>query len=93
MFGFLKKKLKDAVDKFTKKAEEVVDVLYDGKGWKYFSGHKIPGKSPRGTGCRFAASLATALGKGENIILAIEVAREYLRKYIEGSNTQEAVDV
>ena len=63
--------------------DEVVDVLYDGEGWRYFSGHKIEGKSPRGTGCRFASALATALAQNENMINSIEKAREYLRQYIQ----------
>ena len=68
------------------KGEDVVDVLYDGEGWKYFSDKKIPGESPRGTGCRFASAVAAALANGDSLISAIEKARKFLRDYISKNN-------
>lgn len=62
---------------------DAVDVLFDGEKYHSFPAARIPGISPRGTGCRFASAIAAHLAKGENLVAAISRAKEYLAWYIE----------
>jgi hydroxymethylpyrimidine/phosphomethylpyrimidine kinase len=62
---------------------DAVDVMFDGEKYHSFSAPRIAGKSPRGTGCRFASAIAAHLAKGENLITAINRAKEYMAWYIE----------
>lgn len=62
---------------------DAIDVLFDGEKFHSFPAARIPGASPRGTGCRFASAIAAHLAKGENLITAIQRAKEYLSWYIE----------
>ncbi|MDO8526357.1 MAG: bifunctional hydroxymethylpyrimidine kinase/phosphomethylpyrimidine kinase, partial [Deltaproteobacteria bacterium] len=61
---------------------EAVDVLYDGKEIKEFRSERIPGRSPRGTGCRFSSSIAAGLAKDLSLSEAVEEAKKYLSDYI-----------
>jgi len=61
---------------------DAVDILYDGLEFTEFSAPRIAGRSPRGTGCRFASAIATHLTKENDLKKAIHAAKEYLRTYI-----------
>ena len=65
---------------------DAVDVLFDGE--KYFScpAKRIPGPSPRGTGCRFSSAIASSLAGGDDLETAIRKAKEYLATYISRTN-------
>jgi len=65
---------------------EAVDVLYDGKTLKEFRAERIPGRSPRGTGCRFSSAIAARLAVGDSVEAAVSAAKEYMRKYISGKH-------
>ncbi len=62
---------------------DAVDVLFDGEKYHSFTAPRIPGRSPRGTGCRFASAIASQLARGESILTAISRAKEYLAWYIQ----------
>lgn len=62
--------------------KEAIDVLYDGKNFELFRASKIPGRSPRGTGCRFASAIAGGLTKGLSLKEAVQGAKDYLTDYI-----------
>ncbi len=62
---------------------DAVDVLFDGEKYHSFTAPRIPGRPPRGTGCRFASAIAAHLAKGENILTAVSRAKEYLAWYIQ----------
>ena len=62
---------------------DAVDVLFDGEKFHSFSASRIAGRSPRGTGCRFASAIAAHLAKGEALGTAISRAKDYLAWYIE----------
>jgi hydroxymethylpyrimidine/phosphomethylpyrimidine kinase len=62
---------------------DAVDVLFDGEKFHSFAAPRIAGASPRGTGCRFSAAIASHLAKGEPLAAAIARAKEYLAWYIE----------
>lgn len=61
---------------------EALDILYDGNNFKAFRAPKIPGRSPRGTGCRFASAIAAGLAQGNSLDEAIQKAKDYLTHYI-----------
>lgn len=63
--------------------KEATDILYDGKSFKMFRAEKIPGRSPRGTGCRFSSAIAAGLAKGQPLKEAVQGAKDYLSRYIE----------
>lgn len=62
--------------------EEAVDVLYDGKIFEEFRAPRIPGRSPRGTGCRFSSAIAANLAKEFSLKESIQLAKNYLIDYI-----------
>lgn len=62
--------------------KEAVDVLFDGKGFKTFRAARIPGRSPRGTGCRFASAIAAGLARGDSLENTVQGAKNYLIRYI-----------
>jgi len=62
---------------------DAIDVLFDGEKYHSFPAARILGKSPRGTGCRFASAIAAHLAKGERLMTAIARAKEYMAWYIE----------
>ncbi|MBN1282638.1 MAG: bifunctional hydroxymethylpyrimidine kinase/phosphomethylpyrimidine kinase [Proteobacteria bacterium] len=62
---------------------DAVDVLFDGEKYHSFSAQRIEGKSPRGTGCRFASAIASHLARGESVSAAVSRAKEYMAWYIE----------
>ena len=61
---------------------EAVDLLYDGHQTHFFRAAKIPGRSPRGTGCRFSSAIAAGLSQGQPLKEAVQGAKDYLIKYI-----------
>lgn len=63
---------------------DAVDVLFDGADVREFAATRIPGPSPRGTGCRFSSAIAARLALGDDIGKAVEAAKDYLAKYIAG---------
>ena len=65
---------------------DAVDVLYDGEKYFSFPAKRIPGPSPRGTGCRFSSAIAACLALGDDISTAIKKAKEYLADYISRTN-------
>lgn len=62
--------------------KEATDILYDGTTLDCFRAPKIPGPSPRGTGCRFASAIAAGLALGVPLKEAIQKAKDYLTHYI-----------
>ena len=59
-----------------------VDVLYDVSGQTVFSGPRIPGANPRGTGCTLSAAIAANLARGQQLVRAIENAKSYVTEAI-----------
>lgn len=64
---------------------EVVDLLLDGDGTVVFSSPRVPGDSPRGTGCTLAAAIACGLGAGRPLREAVALARDLVAESIRGA--------
>lgn len=58
---------------------EVVDVLFDGSGYRYFRAPRVEGSSPHGTGCVLSAAITAYLAHGASVVEACGRAREYVR--------------
>lgn len=65
--------------------EKAVDILFDGKDYKYYSSEKISTKNTHGTGCTHSAAIAASLSKGLNIYQAVEVAKDYITEAIKNA--------
>lgn len=58
--------------------EESTDVLYDGEKFTYLPMKRIQTKHTHGTGCTFAAAIAAGLAKGQPVIEATLIAKEFI---------------
>jgi hydroxymethylpyrimidine kinase/phosphomethylpyrimidine kinase len=59
-----------------------VDLLLAPAGERQFSAPRVPGASPRGTGCALATALAVALAAGEPLDRAVAAAKDWLTERI-----------
>jgi hydroxymethylpyrimidine/phosphomethylpyrimidine kinase len=57
---------------------DIVDLLYDGHRFQEFRAPRIEGSNTHGTGCTFAASLASHLALGRSLQEAVPLAQEYV---------------
>ena len=55
-----------------------VDLFYDGRDFREFSGPRIETKNTHGTGCTFASAIAACLAKGMGVAEAVGTAKEYV---------------
>ncbi|HEY9577140.1 MAG TPA: bifunctional hydroxymethylpyrimidine kinase/phosphomethylpyrimidine kinase [Pseudobacillus sp.] len=63
--------------------EKLIDLLYDGQEFQYFTSSRIPTKNTHGTGCTFAAAITAELAKGQTVKEAVETAVNYVHAAIE----------
>lgn len=63
--------------------EELVDLLYNGKEFSYFTGNRITTKNTHGTGCTFAAAVTAEIAKGNSVQGAVETAKSFIQAAIE----------
>lgn len=64
-------------------SEELVDVLYDGVEFTYFTGKRMITKNTHGTGCTFAAAVTAELAKGNSVKTAVATAKNFIQAAIE----------
>lgn len=62
---------------------ELVDVLYNGEEFTYFTGKRIATKNTHGTGCTFAAAVTAELAKGNSVKRAVATAKDFIQAAIE----------
>jgi hydroxymethylpyrimidine/phosphomethylpyrimidine kinase len=60
----------------------VTDTLVTPRGTQPFGHPRLPGPSPRGTGCALATAIAVALGRGEPLEAAVQTATTWLARAI-----------
>ena len=61
---------------------DATDVLLSPAGESIFSSPRIPGPSPRGTGCALATAIAVGLARGEPLEHAVASAKTWLGRHI-----------
>ncbi len=64
---------------------ESIDLLYDGREFFEFPGPHIETKNTHGTGCTFASAIAAGLAKGQDVPTAVEAAKGYITKALQGA--------
>jgi hydroxymethylpyrimidine/phosphomethylpyrimidine kinase len=62
-----------------------VDVLASAAGEQIFEGARLPGKSPRGTGCALATAIALGLAADHPLTQAVRDAKSWLAERIAGA--------
>lgn len=65
-------------------SNEIIDLLYDGKDFRYFRSRRISGEY-HGTGCAFSSAITALLARGASIEEAIERAKEFMSFAIENA--------
>lgn len=55
-----------------------LDTLSSSTGEQLFEGIRLPGKSPRGTGCALATAIALGLASGLSLVQAVQDAKSWL---------------
>lgn len=58
--------------------ESAVDVLYDGKSFRYYERPRVLTKNTHGTGCTLSSALAANLARGYAVEEAVALAKEYI---------------
>lgn len=58
------------------------DLLFDGVSFTEFPGERIAFTNTHGTGCTFAAAIATLIGKGIDVAAAVEQAKSFVASAI-----------
>jgi hydroxymethylpyrimidine/phosphomethylpyrimidine kinase len=61
------------------------DVLRSPAGERLFQGTRLPGRSPRGTGCALATAIAVGLARGQQLEQAVEEAKVWLAGRIQAA--------
>jgi len=65
--------------------DTVVDLLFDGSEFYEYTGKRVSTRNTHGTGCTFAAAVATGLALGRNIREAVRDAKNYVSYALEHS--------
>src|ERR1019366_5228808 len=60
----------------------VEDLLFDGRELSVFRAERLQTTHTHGTGCTLSAAIATALGQGQALFLAVDLATRYVRAAI-----------
>lgn len=58
------------------------DLLFDGESFEVFSGVYIETNATHGTGCTLASAIAANLARGEDLITAISIAKNFVTEAI-----------
>jgi hydroxymethylpyrimidine/phosphomethylpyrimidine kinase len=64
------------------KGDTVYDVVVSAKKFEVFTAEKIQTQNTHGTGCAMATAIACNLAKGDDVLKAVEKARDFVRKAI-----------
>jgi hydroxymethylpyrimidine/phosphomethylpyrimidine kinase len=64
-------------------ADEVLDILYDGREWHEWRATRLDTTSTHGTGCTVSAALASGLARGLDVRSATDVALGFTRRALQ----------
>ncbi|MBP2058760.1 hydroxymethylpyrimidine/phosphomethylpyrimidine kinase [Lactobacillus colini] len=59
------------------------DLLYDHGKFTWFKGERIDNPNTHGTGCTLSSAIASNLAKGQDLVNAIRLAKEYLSRALD----------
>ena len=57
---------------------KALDILFDGKGFRYLEADRIDTKNTHGTGCTLSSGIAANLAKGYDLNTSVKRAKSYL---------------
>lgn len=63
-------------------AGDAVDILYDGRHFREFRSPRLETIHTHGTGCTFAAAVATLLAQGRKVNEAVQGAKDYVTEIV-----------
>ncbi|SFJ22670.1 hydroxymethylpyrimidine/phosphomethylpyrimidine kinase [Paenibacillus sp. UNC496MF] len=63
--------------------EPMIDLLYDGRTFRYLESKRIDTRHTHGTGCTYSAALTAALARGFAVEDAMEMAKAFIQAAIE----------
>lgn len=61
---------------------DAIDVLFDGDDFQIFDAPRLSNRNTHGTGCTFSAALATFLGQGLTVPMAVQEAKKFITRAI-----------
>lgn len=64
---------------------DAVDILFDGREFRYYRAERIPTKNTHGTGCTYSSAIASCLALGFALPEAVARAKEYVTTAIRHS--------
>jgi hydroxymethylpyrimidine/phosphomethylpyrimidine kinase len=62
--------------------EKAIDILFDGKSYRYYESERLDTKNTHGTGCTLSAAIAAGLAKGLVVEEAVDIAKDYITRAI-----------
>lgn len=68
-----------------KGTREALDVFYDGKSELLLSAPRVRGVATHGTGCTYSAAIAAYCARGEVLVEAVKLAKDFITRAISGS--------
>ena len=63
-------------------SEKAIDLLFDGKDFKIYESDRIDTTYMHGAGCTFSAAITAQLAKGQTVLEAIDVAKDFITEAI-----------
>lgn len=64
---------------------EAVDFLYNGETFHTFTAERIHTENTHGTGCTYAAAITAYMSQGDDLLIAVEKAKQYITAAIRHS--------
>jgi hydroxymethylpyrimidine/phosphomethylpyrimidine kinase len=74
-------------DTDSRKANQAVDLFYDGRDFVEFAGPRVQGEGAHGTGCAFSAAIAAYLARGADLETALRRAKSFVTRALRHSFT------
>ena len=65
--------------------DKALDILYNGKEYNIFESERIDSKNTHGTGCTLSSAITASISRGENLLNAVRIAKEYVTRAIENA--------
>jgi hydroxymethylpyrimidine/phosphomethylpyrimidine kinase len=62
-----------------------IDILYSDKKYTVLESERIDSQNTHGTGCTLSSAITASLARGENLINAVKIAKEYVTRAIENA--------
>jgi len=65
--------------------DKAIDILFNGSQYTIFESERIDSKNTHGTGCTLSSAITASLSRGENLLNAVKIAKDYVTRAIENA--------